>query len=241
MAQIKIPVMDDYQPAGRLVSVLCPDEQGADNQAADHQESSLYELALSLGKKAASFGETVLLLDACGGRMMQAANIIYNITLANVIHEDAALRDALYITSNEHFTAAALGDIELNEALGSLAALSLSYDWVIVLPPMGCTPAHTRLAVASDVSVLSYDTKSDNFMRAYWMLEAIRRRSPKFDPFIVSTGRMEDAVETALMLSDTVRDHLGAPPPYAGHIQDLHLETRLLHQMRAYAAGSKVA
>lgn len=231
MAQIKIPVMDDYQPAGRIVSVLCPDDQG----------QTLYKLALSLGKKAASFGETVLILDACGGHMMQAANIIYNVTLADVIYENACLHDALYVTSNEHFTAAALGEIELKEALGSLAALSLSYDWVIVLPPAGCTPAHIRLAVASDVSVMSYDTKSDDFMRAYWMLDAIRRRSPKFDPFIVSTGRMEDAVETALMLSETVRDHLGAPPPYAGHIQDLHLETRLLQQMRAYAAGSKVA
>jgi len=35
-----------------------------------------------------------------------------------------------------------------------------------------------------------------------------------------------------LMLSETVRDHLGAPPPYAGHVEDANIEGRLITQMR---------
>ena len=220
-----------YQPAGRLVSVFCP----------SGKPDTLMKVALKLGRKAASYGETVLMLDACDGEMMKAANVIYNRTLAHVLHEDAPLKDALYVTSNEHFTATALGELALDEALGTLAALSLSYDWVFVLPPEDCTPAHTRLAGASDVSLMSYDTAGDQFMRAFWMIDAIRRRSPKFDPLVISSGDMQDAVETALMLSDTVRDHLGAPPPYAGHVEDLHLDARLLSQMRDISAQSAVA
>jgi hypothetical protein len=146
-----------------------------------------------------------------------------------------------YITSNEHFTAAAAGDADLDTALGSLAALSLSYDWVFVVPPAGCTPAHVRLASASDISLLAYDTASDNFMRAYWMIEAVRRRDPKFDPVVLSMGHRADAVETALMLTDTVREHLGAPPPYAGHVEDGPVAERLIERMRDLVERSKVA
>ena len=78
-------------------------------------------------------------------------------------------------------------------------------------------------------------------MRAYWTIEAVRRRAPKFDPLILSCGDRVESVETALMLSDTVRDHLGAPPPYAGHIDDLYLENRLLEQMRLQADRRAVA
>jgi len=65
----------------------------------------------------------------------------------------------------------------------------------------------------------AYDTQGDSFMRAFWMMEALRRRSPHFDPLILSTGEKSDAVETAFMLSETVREHLGAPPPYAGALR----------------------
>ncbi|WP_409433097.1 MinD/ParA family protein [Litorimonas sp. RW-G-Af-16] len=231
MAQRQNILQQDHQPAGRMVSMFCP--------SGDVETS--YQLALRLGRKAASFGETVLMLDGCDGRMMKAAGIVYNRTLADVVYADAPLRDAMYITSNEHFTATSTGALTLDDALGSLAALSLSYDWVFVLPPEGCTPAHIRLAGASDASVMTYDTQGDHFMRAYWMLDAIRRRAPKFDPLVVSTGNVADAAETSSMLSETIRDHLGAPPPYAGHEKDLHIEPRLLDQMREVIARTAVA
>lgn len=78
-------------------------------------------------------------------------------------------------------------------------------------------------------------------MRAFWMIDAVRRRTPNFDPLLLSTGEKSDAVETAFMLSETIREHLGAPPPYAGHLDDLHLEARLLEQMRAQAARRAAA
>jgi len=211
-----------YEPACRLISLL--------SASGDHR--SLREIAIKLGRKAASFGETVLLLDGVDGDLLQDAGIVFARTLTDVAKGRAELKDALYITSNEHFTAAAVGEQSLEEALGLLAALSLSYDWVFVVPKAGCTPAHVRLATASDVALISYNTHSDGFMRAFWMLDAVRARSPQFDPLFLSTGEKCDAVETALMLSDTVREHLGAPPPYAGHVDDLHAETRLLSQMR---------
>lgn len=221
---------DDYLPAGRLVPVFAASD--IDGQS---------ELALKLGRHAASFGETVLMLDCNSGAMMGAAGIIHNKTIYDVLHDGADLRDVKYITSNEHFTAAAAGNADLDEALGSLAALSLSYDWVFVVPPAGCTPAHVRLASAADVSLLAYDTASDNFMRAYWMIEAVRRRDPKFDPVVLSMGGRADAVETALMLTDTVREHLGAPPPYAGHAEDGPVAERLIDRMRDLAERARVA
>ena len=221
---------DEYQPAGRLIPVFA---------ASDIAGQS--DLALKIGRHAASFGETVLMLDCNNGEMMRAAGVIYNKTIHDALNGDADLRDVKYITSNEHFTAAAAGKADLDTALGSLAALSLSYDWVFVVPPAGCTPAHVRLASAADVSLLAYDTRADNFMRAYWMIEAVRRRDPKFDPVVLSMGDRADAVETALMLTDTVREHLGAPPPYAGHAEDGPIAERLIERMRDLAERAKVA
>jgi hypothetical protein len=116
--------------------------------------------------------------------------------------------------------------------MGLLAALSLSYDWVFIVPSAGCETGHVQLGHASDISVMSYDATGDQFMRAYWMVDAIRRRVPTYAPLILSTGKKSDADETANMLSETIREYLGAPPPYVGHFDDLHLETRLLDKMR---------
>ena len=220
-----------YEPACRLVSLF----------TASGDVNATSDLAIKLGRKAASLGETVLILDAIDGGLMDRAGIIYARTLDDVANGEATHQDALYVTSNEHFTAGAVGEGGLENALGLLAAMSLSYDWVLVVPKAGCETGHVRLGQASDVSVMSYDTKSDQFMRAFWMVDALRRRTPKFDPLILSTGEKCDAVETAFMLSETIREHLGAPPPYAGHANDLHIEARLLDQMREQADRRAVA
>ncbi len=218
------------RPAGRLVPVFAA-ESGLQN----------CELTLKLSKAAAALGETVLLLDANFGLMMKTAGIIYNKTLGDVIYRGAHLKDAQYVTANEHFTAATCGDAPLEAVLGSLAALSLSYDWVFIAPPVGCTPAHVRLGAAADISLLAYGSAGDRFMRAYWMIDAIRARQPKFDPLLISNGPKEDAVGSAHMLTEIVREFLGAPPPYAGHCDDLALETRLLDKMRAVSPAYAVA
>lgn len=222
---------DTYEPACRLVGLF----------TASGAVEATYDMAVQLGRKAASYGETVLILDAVGGELLKTAGVVYARTLDDVARGTAAICDALYVTSNEHFTAGAVGPQSLDAALGLLASLSLSYDWVFVVPELGCTPAHVRLGAACDVSTLSYDTKGDEFMRAFWMVDAVRRRSLDFDPLVVSTGERADAVETALMLSDTVREHLGAPMPYAGHVEDLQIVTRLLEQMRDHADRRAVA
>jgi len=196
-----------YEPACRLVSLF----------TASGVERDAYDIALKLGRKAASHGETVLMLDAVDGAMLQAAGIVYSRTLDDISAGTAEIQDALFVTSNEHFTAGAVGPAGLENALGLLASLSMSYDWVFVVPKAGCEPAHIRLGSASDVSVISYSSQGDKFMRAFWM------------------------IETAFMLSETVREHLGAPPPYAGHMDDLHLEARLLEQMRVQAARCAAA
>jgi len=221
----------EYDPACRLVSLFTPCDNGDET----------IDLALKLGRKAASYGETVLILDAVDGALMNRAGIIYARTLEDVTNGTAEEKDALYVTSNEHFTAGALGEDYLDKSLGLIAALSLSYDWVFVVPKAGCETAHIHLGQASDISIMTYHTQSDRFMRAFWMVDALRRKSPKFDPLILSTGEKSDAVETALMLSETIREHLGAPPPYAGHSDDLHLESRLLETLREKADHRAVA
>lgn len=213
-----------YEPACRLVSLF----------TASGESENTCEVALKLGRKAASLGETVLILDAINGSLMSQAGIIHARTLTDVIEGTALPQDALYVTSNEHFTAASIGDGNIVAAIGLLAALSLSYDWVFVIPAAGCETGHVHLGQASDMSIMSYDTQGDSFMRAYWMIDAMRRRTPNYDPLILSTGEKGGAVETALMLSETVKEYLGAPPHYSGHSDDLHIETRLLDSMRKH-------
>ena len=79
----------EIHPAGRLVPVFAADEM--DGQI---------DLALSLGRKAASFGETVLMLDCQNGAMMSKAGIIYHKTIHDVLYHDADLKDVTYVTSN---------------------------------------------------------------------------------------------------------------------------------------------
>lgn len=186
---------------------------------------------LSLAKAAAARGETVLMIDCQGGALMREAGIIYNKTLADVFFRDADMRDVQYVTSNEHFTAIAAGKMNLNILLGSLAALSMDYDWVFVGTESGCTPAHVRLAGAADASLLCYSSEDDRYMRAYWMIEAIRRRFPEYDPMLMSFGPQTHANETALTLIETVKEFLGAPPPYIGHASDPWVAPKTLVQM----------
>ena len=220
-----------YEPACRLVSLF----------TASGASEDICDFALKLGRKAASLGETVLILDAIDGDLMNQAGIIYARTLTDVIEKTDALQDALYVTSNEHFTAAAIGEGGLETAMGLITAMSLSYDWIFVVPHAGCETGHVKLGQASDLSVISYDTDADQFMRAYWMVDAMRRRSPNFDPFVLSTGQKSGALETALMLSETIREYLGAPPHYGGHSEDLHIEARLLEQMRQHMLARATA
>lgn len=196
---------------------------------------------LSLAKAAAARGETVLMIDCQNGTLMQEAGIIYNKTLADVFFRQADMRDVKYVTSNEHFTAVAAGKMSLNILLGSLAALSLEYDWVFVGTESGCTPAHVRLAGAADASLLCYSSEDDKYMRAYWMIEAIRRRCPEYDPMLMSFGNPSGANETALTLIETVKEFLGAPPAYIGHASDPWVAPKTLVQMIDLAKLKKAA
>lgn len=209
-----------HQPAGRLVPIFSADE----DDPASH-------IALSLAKAAARRGETVLIVDCLDGMLMETAGIIVGQTLEHVLLENAKMRDCQYVTSNEHFTAMSAGNLKLGSVIGTLAALSLSYDWVFVATEGGCTPSHVRLAGGADHAVLTYDTTVDRFMRAYWMIDAVRRRYPKFDPQIISRGDAENAVETALTLTGLVSEFLGGQIPYGGHETDHAIEDRLLTRL----------
>jgi MinD-like ATPase involved in chromosome partitioning or flagellar assembly len=223
---------NDYKPAGRLVPVF-----------AAHDGLSGTSLAFELSKAAAARGETVLMLDLVDGALMREAGIVYGKTLGDVLYRKADVKDAKYISQNEHFTAACAGDATLDALLGSLAALSLKYDWVFVGVEQGCTPAHVRLASAADTALLAYASETDRFMRAYWMLDAIRARSPKFDPLMIVEGEEAEAFETFDMLVSTVREFLGAPPALGGILETPNdtamLAPTLLESLRQETAPSK--
>lgn len=197
-----------YQPAGRLVPVFSA-----------HAGLSGPSITYELSKAAAARGETVLLLDIVDGALMKEAGIIVGKTLGDVLYRKADIKDAKYISHNEHFTAACAGDATLDSLLGSLAALSLRYDWVFVATEEGCTPAHVKLASASDTCLLSFSSDSDQFMRAYWMLDAIRARSPKFDPLMLAEGNETEAFDAYDLFKGTVHEFLGAPPALGGILE----------------------
>lgn len=230
----RVPSAQPYRPAGRLVSVLCAAEEPSCH-------AQLIDATLRLAREAASRGETVLLLDGSDGALMEAAGILYYRTLDDYLNGACELRDALFVTANEHFSAGVIRSEGLADALGTMAGLSLSYDWVFTLGPAGLTPAQACLAAGADISLLGYDTRVDGFMRAYWTIDSIRRRNRRFDPVTLSLGPTADAVETALMLRDVVRDHLGAPAPYGGHALDAGLPVAVLDKMRAITDSRDVA
>lgn len=215
-----------YHPAGRLVGVLCAAEEPSCH-------AQLIDATLRLARMAASRGETVLLLDGTDGALMEAAGVLYSRTLDDYLNGTCQLRDALFVTSNEHFSAGVIKPEGLSDALGTVAGLSLSYDWVFAVGPAGLSPAQACLAAGADVCLLGYDTRVDGFMRAYWTIDSVRRRNRLWDPVTLSLGPMADSVETALMLRDIVRDHLGAPAPYGGHALDANLPTAVLEKMRS--------
>lgn len=227
-------VIPTYQPAGRLIGVLCAAEEPSCH-------AQLINATLRLAREAASRGETVLLLDGTDGALMESAGILYSRTLDDFISGTCELRDALFVTSNEHFSAGVIQPDGLSDALGTMAALSLSYDWVFAVGPAGLSPAQARLAAGADSCLLGYDTRSDGFMRAYWTVDAVRRRNRRWDPVTLSLGPTQDAVETALMLRDVVRDHLGAPAAYGGHALDAQLPTAALDRLRRIADRDRIA
>ena len=196
-------------PAGRLVPVFC---------ANDHVRAA--ELTLALAQTSAEAGESVLLVDCQNGELMNCAGVTYDVSMADVLFGSAAFAEAKYVTSHENFTAIAAGAASLDSVLGSLAALSLDYDWVFIGTPTGCTPGHIRLAGAADMSLLAYDSCMDNFMRAYWMIDACRQRYPRFDPLLLSIGDADAAEETSKILIKEISTFLGAPPPYMGHMDN---------------------
>lgn len=219
-----------YYPAGRLVPVFC---------ANDHMRAA--ELTLCLAKTSAKAGESVLLVDCQDGELMRSAGVAYDVTLADVLLRGVNIADAKYVTSDENFTAVVAGGASLETILGSLAALSLDYDWVFVGTPAGCTPTHVRLAGAADMSLLAYDSHPSNFMRAYWMIDACRQRHPRFDPLLLSIGDPEPAADTAKVLIKSIGDHLGAPPPYMGHMDNPAFVDELLTSIHREQLQSAVA
>lgn len=223
-----------YEPAGRLVGVLCAAEEPSCH-------AQLLSATVRLAREAASRGETVLLLDGTDGDLMEEAGILYSRTLEHFLAGACELRDALFVTANEHFSATVIHPDNLSEGLGTMAALSLSYDWVFAVGPAGLSPAQAALAAGSDICLLGYDTRVDGFMRGYWTIDAVRRRNRLWDPITLSLGPTVDAKETAQMLREVVRDHLGAPAPHGGHALDAALPTDVLAMMRDITDRAKVA
>lgn len=141
-----------------------------------------------------------------------------NLTLTQVLSGEAQLCDVKTICPQTGIISVAAGHAKLEDMLGIIAALSLSYDNVIIAAPSGCTPAHIRLAAAADVNILHFDSQGDKFMRAFWMMDALRARCAGLDPMLIACGPKSEATEAHEMLSGTIREFLGAPPPLSAII-----------------------
>ena len=224
-----------YRPAGRLVPVLAA-HAGADTPG----------LALRMGRFAASLGETALVLDARGGEVLRRGGIVAARTLAQATRGECALRDCTFVTANEHFCAAELGDLSVGEAAGTLAALSLDFDWVFAVPPVGLSRGTAKLAAGADATVLAFDAEAEGdqgagdgdapWLHPFWVVEAVRARHARFDPHVVAYGGKGRALEAALALDGAVRARLGGPGLFAGHEGDPDRVEHLLDAMRAQTA-----
>ncbi len=185
-------------------------------------------LGAALAQEAARPGQSVLLVDCAGGESARLFGVTPAVTLKDVLHDSAALTDAKYISPRGDIAICAGGNAALEDLLGPVTAMSLSYDAVIVTVPAGCTPAHVQLAAGSDAVSLSFHAAGDRFMRAYWTLDAIRAAAPRCDPYMVGIGSKPDVFETYDLFAATVRDFLGGPPPLGGAVDDAS-DARNLH------------
>ena len=189
------------QPSGKLVPVF-GGESGLPCTA----------LTINLALCAAQSGKSVLIIDCDRGHSFTHFGLSPKNTLDDVLKGRADIRDTKHIVADGRLTLTRGGNIDLEDMLGALAAMSLSHDWVFVIPKSGCTPAHVRLAAAADHALLMFDSAGDRFMRAYWMLDAIRSRAPKCDPLMICSGSEEEGQEAYELFAGTVRDFLGGPP-----------------------------
>lgn len=196
-------------PLGRLIPVFAG-ESGLPVSA----------LVQATARTASAAGDSVLIIDCDQADIFQLEALELRATLTHVRDDKAAFTDAKHISSDGQLTLCHSGDASLEELLGIIATLSLSYDWIFVVPPAGCTPAHVRLASASDHALMLFDSQGDKFMRAYWMLDAIRSRAPHFDPLALCYGPKDEAREAYALFAGTVREFMGGPP----HLADIITE-----------------
>ncbi len=198
-------MLNKKRTAGRLVPVF-----------ATHSEHGGIELAasstLAMAKTAAARGETVLMIDGVDGALMREAGIVHGVSLGDVLYKDADMRDAKYVTANEHLTLVCAGDARLEDITASLDILSLGYDWVFAAVSPACSAAHITLAKQAHKAFMGYSSKDNLFMRAYAMLESIRSEAPKFDPVMLAGGNQEKGRETYALFAGTVREFLGRAP-----------------------------
>lgn len=190
-----------YEPRAQLVPIL-GGEAGLPRTA----------LTAALALQAAERGQSVLIVDCDQGRSFAHFGVKSKASLDDVLKGRAAMRDAKCLAADGHLTLTHGGDAALDDLLGALAAMSLSHDWVFVLPKSGCTPAHVRLAAAADHNIMVFDSAGDRFMRAYWMLDAIRARASGCDPIMACAGPKHEARDAYGLFAGTVREFLGAPP-----------------------------
>lgn len=186
-------------------------------------------LAIELARAQSALGRSVLLIDCGQNPLADILGITLKSTLSQVIETGAALSSAIHITPCANYALCCAGQTDLGALLGLIAAQTLNYDCVIVAAPPGCTPAHIRLTCAADNSIMLFDSRSDRFMRAFWMLDAIRERAPRCDPFMVGVGDGAAVQEAYDLLAHTVRDYLGAPPPLALAVPDTELAPQCGH------------
>ncbi|MEE9347372.1 MAG: hypothetical protein V3U82_04195 [Robiginitomaculum sp.] len=203
------------------------------------------DMAIEVARAAAKAGQSVLLVDCGDNAAASAFDVTLKANLQDVLDDKASLEQAKHISRDGKLSLAASGLAPMETLLGAITAMSLSHDLTIVIAPAGCTPAHVRLSAAADHCALLFDSAGDRFMRAYWMLDAIRSRAPKCDPAMVAIGPRDEAQESYEMLAHSVREFLGAPPPLAGicrHGQSLaKLAGNMAQAMTARPSDAKVA
>lgn len=205
-------------PTGQLISIFSPES-----------DLAAEPLSLALARGAAYKGQRLILIDCIQQSLTDYLQPPSRSNLTDVAAGRASLEEAEFILAEGGVTYCQAGTAPLGELLGVLAALSLYHDRIVVLAPFGCSAAHVRLASASDASLMLFHTQKDRFMRAYWMLDAIRQRAPHYDPLIIAEKDPKDSPEQAHesyhLYKSVVQDFLGAPPRLADIIDRQTLDT----------------
>lgn len=182
-----------------------------------NKELPLKKLALALANGVKEYGHQAIILTEFSEEIFQMISSDSGETYTEVQIDKLNSIDLETLDDNAStIYVCNTKSIALEDIPFKYSFLKKKFHWVFACHSDGCTPSHIKLLSNSDSSLLLYSTISDEFMRAYWFLEAVSRKGISLgNTLLIACGSddMEHDQLTQHQLNDTLEEFLDNPAP----------------------------